>query len=172
MNKDKMVKESISRKSESKSVVTVNKDKSVPVSKPQVKTNKIVKTKGKGKSINLKKDRVSARVRAGLQFPCSRIARYLRKGQYCPRVGSSAPIYLSAVLEYLCAEVLELSGNASRDNKKQRIIPRHISLAVRNDEELNKLIGNSCISQGGVLPIINEKLLPRIAGKKESVKKE
>ena len=163
MNKDKMLKESVSRKSESKSVTLKEKINA----NTKTKNTKVIKTKGKGKSMNLKKERVSARIRAGLQFPCARIARYLRKGQYCPRVGSSAPVYLSAVLEYLTAEVLELSGNASRDNKKQRIIPRHISLAVRNDEELNKLIGNSCISQGGVLPMINEKLLPRIAGKKD-----
>ena len=52
------------------------------------------------------------------------------------------------MLEYLCAEILELAGNAARDNKKSRIVPRHITLAVKNDEELNKLLGNVTIAAG------------------------
>lgn len=59
-------------------------------------------------------------------------------------------VYLAAVLEYLAAEILELAGNAARDNKKHRIVPRHLQLAIRNDEELGKLLGDVVISQGGV----------------------
>ncbi|RXN03028.1 histone H3 [Labeo rohita] len=86
--------------------------------------------------------------RAGLQFPVGRVHRLLRKGNYAERVGAGAPVYLAAVLEYLTAEILELAGNAARDNKKTRIIPRHLQLAVRNDEELNKLLGKVTIAQG------------------------
>uniref|UniRef100_A0A9L0JYM2 Histone H2A n=1 Tax=Equus asinus TaxID=9793 RepID=A0A9L0JYM2_EQUAS len=81
--------------------------------------------------------------RAGLQFPVGRVHRLLRKGNYAERVGAGAPVYMAAVLEYLTAEILELAGNAARDNKKTRIIPRHLQLAIRNDEELNKLLGKS-----------------------------
>ena len=104
--------------------------------------------------------------KAGLQFPVARIGRYLKKGGYATRVGAGAPVYLAAVLEYLCAEILELAGNAARDNKKARIIPRHIQLAVRNDEELNKLLGGVTIASGGVLPNIHAVLLPKKSAKK------
>jgi len=116
---------------------------------------------GKGKAGRGKTGKAQSRSsRAGLQFPVGRVARYLRQGKYAERVGAGAPVYLAAVLEYLAAEVLELAGNAAKDNKKTRIIPRHIQLAVRNDEELNKLMANATIASGGVLPNINSALLP------------
>ncbi|OIW13572.1 hypothetical protein TanjilG_29313 [Lupinus angustifolius] len=107
-----------------------------------------------------RKKAVSKSVKAGLQFPVGRIARFMKKGRYAQRVGTGAPIYLAAVLEYLAAEVLELSGNAARDNKKNRINPRHVLLAVRNDDELGKLLKGVTIASGGVLPNINPILLP------------
>ncbi|KAG5220120.1 histone H2A [Salix suchowensis] len=95
--------------------------------------------------------------KAGLQFPVGRVHRLLKKGNYAQRVGAGAPVYLAAVLEYLAAEILELAGNAARDNKKHRIVPRHLQLAIRNDEDdrLSKLLGDVVISQGGVVPFIN-----------------
>ncbi|KAL4853733.1 Histone H2A-IV [Chlorella vulgaris] len=103
---------------------------------------------GRGKGKTSGKKAVSKSSKAGLQFPVGRIARYLKKGRYAERIGAGAPVYLAAVLEYLAAEVLELSGNAARDNKKTRIIPRHIQLAVRNDEELSKLLAGVTIAEG------------------------
>ena len=118
---------------------------------------------GKGKSGRGKTGgkSTSKSAKAGLQFPVARIGRYLKKNKYATRVGAGAPVYLAAVLEYLCAEILELAGNAARDNKKSRIIPRHVQLAVRNDEELNKLMGDVTIASGGVLPNIHAVLLPK-----------
>ena len=112
------------------------------------------------------KKSTSRSAKAGLQFPVGRVGRFLKRGRYAARVGAGAPVYLASVLEYLTAEILELAGNAARDNKKSRIIPRHIQLAVRNDEELNKLLGGVTISQGGVLPNIHTVLLPKKSEKK------
>jgi histone H2A len=112
------------------------------------------KGKGSGKS-------VTRSARAGLTFPVGRLTRFLRRGRYAARVGGGAPVYLGAILEYLSAEILELAGNAARDNKRTRITPRHIQLAIRNDEELNKLLAGVTIASGGVLPNIHSVLLPK-----------
>lgn len=114
---------------------------------------------GRGKSGSTRA--VSRSARAGIQFPVGRVARYLRRGRYTERVGAGAPVYLAAVLEYLAAEVLELAGNAAKDNKRSRIVPRHIQLAVRNDEELGRLMRNTTVASGGVLPNINSALLTK-----------
>lgn len=116
---------------------------------------------GRGKGGKSRAKAKSRSTRAGLQFPVARVGRFLKKGHYAERVGGGAPVYLAAVMEYLTAEILELAGNAARDNKKQRINPRHLQLAIRNDEELNKLLAGVTIAQGGVLPNIHAVLLPK-----------
>ena len=67
-------------------------------------------------------------------------------------------------------QVLELAGNAAKDNKKNRIIPRHILLAVRNDDELGKLLTGVTIAHGGVLPNIHQVLLPKKTAEKATTK--
>ena len=124
---------------------------------------------GRGKSGKSRSKAKSRSSRAGLQFPVGRVHRILRKGNYAQRIGLGAPVYMAAILEYLSAERLELAGNAARDNKKTRIIPRHLQLAVRNDEELNKLLAGVTIAQGGVLPNIQAVLLPKKQKEKQAV---
>ena len=104
--------------------------------------------------------------RSGLTLPVSRVLRTLRKGNYAPHVQVGASIYMTAVMEYLVAEIFELGGNAARDNKKSylknpRIVPRHLQLGIRNDEELSNLFRDVWIAEGGVLPNIQAVLLPK-----------
>ncbi|XP_062145488.1 histone H2A.1 [Alnus glutinosa] len=134
-----------------------------------METSKTTRGAG-GRKGGERKKSVTKSVKAGLQFPVGRIARFLKKGRYAQRTGSGAAVYLAAVLEYLAAEVLELAGNAARDNKKNRINPRHVLLAVRNDEELGKLLQGVTIANGGVLPNINPVLLPKKSISTESDK--
>ena len=120
--------------------------------------------KGKGKKGASGKSRSA---KAGIQFPVGKVGRLLKKGGYAKRIGAGAPVYLAAVLEYVVAETLELAGNAARDNKRSRIIPRHVQLAVRNDEELSKYLSRVTISEGGVLQNIHQSLLGKGKVKKE-----
>merc|ERR1719221_1814904 len=124
------------------------------------------KDKDKGK---LKKDKdkswkktgknLTRSARAGLMFPVGRIHRMTRAyvtGQ--KRVSGSVGIYASAVMEYLCAEVLELAGNVAKETNQKRLTPRHLQLAIRGDNELNQLI-KATIAGGGVVPHIEKVLL-------------
>lgn len=99
--------------------------------------------------------------RAELTFPVNRVHNLLRKGHYANVIRVGSAVYLTAVLEYLAVEVLELAGNAARDNNRKLITPRHISLAIKNDTELEQVLKDVTISQGGVIPFIHSVLLPK-----------
>ncbi|CAO3581267.1 unnamed protein product [Absidia cylindrospora] len=101
---------------------------------------------------NAKTKKRSRSSRAGLSFPVGRVHRQMRRGCYSKRIAAEAPVFMAAVLEYLVAEVLELAGDVALANYKSRIAPRHLLLAIRNDEEINTLLKDVTIAEGGVFP--------------------
>ena len=108
---------------------------------------------------------VSRSNKAGLHFGVGRTASYIRRGRYAERVSGEAPVFMAAVLEYLAAEVLELAGNTAEEHKKKTIAPRHIQLAIANDDELARMMHSALIHEGGVNPKIQSELFPKKSAK-------
>lgn len=67
-------------------------------------------------------------------------------------------MYTTTILEYLIAEVLELTNNAIKDLKVKCIIPRHLQLAIGDDEGLKPLIKGTIVG-GGVIPQIHKSMI-------------
>jgi len=111
----------------------------------------------------------SRSAKAGLIFPIGRVGTLLRRGQYARRVGASSAVYLAAVLEYLTAELLELTVKAAsqQKNKSKRLNPRTLTLAVRHDDDLGALLQNVTLSRGGVIPSVNKALAKKQKGSKK-----
>ena len=87
-----------------------------------LKINKMSGCYKDGKPHRKKKSRSS---RGGLQFPVGRIHRLLNERKPSSnRISDSAPVYLTAVLEYLTAEILVLASKVTNDHCRQQIIPR------------------------------------------------
>jgi histone H2A len=103
--------------------------------------------------------KVRQQIRAGLKFPVARIGKYLKAQVKYKRKGLGAGIYLAAVMEYMCAEIIALTGNYARDHKRHRITPRAIAMVIANDSEMDHFFGKA-IQFGGVLPHIEVAYLP------------
>ncbi|XP_075732448.1 uncharacterized protein LOC142775030 [Rhipicephalus microplus] len=99
--------------------------------------------------------------RAGLIFPVGRIRQLLSDGRYARKISEKAPIFLSAVLQYLTAEVLKLAVNEAGEQRETRIKPRHIQLAVRSHKDFEKLLVAVTINEGGVVPHFLQEYQPR-----------
>jgi histone H2A len=110
--------------------------------------------------------------KADLIFPTGRCGGLLRRGRFARRVSASAGVYMAAVLEYLTAELLELSCKATAGSKKnaKRITPRALTLAVRSDDDLGNLLKDVSLSRGGVVPNVHSALNKKAKKSKKSKK--
>ncbi|EAL48582.1 histone h2a putative [Entamoeba histolytica] len=133
-----------------KEVTPVVEKKATEKKSVEKKPKKVTEKKVKSRDDEGRKNTLSKK--SGLQFPVARIHAALKKGRYGEHINKMASVYLTAVIEYLVAEVLELAGGQAKDFHKTRITPRHIQLAVRSDLELNDLLKDVTISYGGVFP--------------------
>ncbi|KAN0050898.1 hypothetical protein ACTA71_004196 [Dictyostelium dimigraforme] len=79
----------------------------------------------------------------------------VKQMNYNYRISKVSMAYLSAVLEYLVCEILELSANNSIVQKRTLISPRDILLAIGIDSELSQMYGHAIIAGGGTLPTVH-----------------
>lgn len=98
--------------------------------------------------------------RAGLIFPVTRTENIFMSKSIAKRKSEDMTMYLTAVVEYLCAELLELAGTVALNNKKKRVTPRYIIIAIYNDDDLSALYKDSYLA-GGVVPNIHSFLLKK-----------
>merc|ERR1711959_243027 len=133
------------------------KKRSMPAGKPTTAS----KSKAKARA-------VSSAKRAGVMLPPTKIMKLMKRDRLNKTIRRDSSIYMAGVLEYLAQEIFELSGEIAKKEKKARINPRHIKLALSDDEELFKIFGSALIHEGGVVPHIEQALLPK-KGKKGAI---
>ena len=104
----------------------------------------------------------------GLLFDCYKMRRRMLASRVGRKIKPEAAVYMAAVLEYLAAEVtgfevffllvinlsnpqfhfkvMEIAGDAAKQMKKKRILPRHLKVAVDGDPEIAKLFEDANVS--------------------------
>ena len=106
----------------------------------------------------------------GITFPVTRIQRYMRERGVAERISVKAAISVATTLEFLCAEIIEAVGDGiiKDEETTKRIKPRHITLALRADEELTEVLGpETHIAMGGVIPWIEPEVAKKLKRKRK-----
>ena len=94
----------------------------------------------------IRRQRRTQSQRAGLIFSVCQFHQKLRR-RTLRRVQKVSSVYLSAVIEYLVKEVLDLSNEITQYQEQNILQPRHINTALRYDQELNQLTKNVIIPE-------------------------
>ena len=115
---------------------------------------------------------VSKSQKAGLTLPVARLNKAMKQTSGMKRVGGSAPVYMTAVIEYIIAEVVEMAGNHTKKGKRKRITPEDISIGVRSDEELAKLCRDVAFYTGDKISNPSKMLEPKPRKHKKEVEAE
>lgn len=128
-------------------------------------------SKSKKKSMSGGKQKVA--MICGLEFPPTRCTRLIRKVAPTDRVSANAGVAIASALEYLCAEIVEAAGDIAKEDGFKRIKPRHITLAVKNDDHMNAVFGDAHMYSGGVIPRIEPEVeAPVKRSRKRKAKEE
>ena len=93
-----------------------------------------------------KKKAITKAMRAGLNMPPTRYNRKLKEKGVAAAIGAPASIYITAVLEYVAAELMEQAYDRaihSKPTPRKRVTPKDISKVLRSDDELARLF-NGC----------------------------
>jgi histone H2A len=119
------------------------------------------------------KKSVTKSQKAGLIFPVARINRFMKRNSGTKRMGGSAPVYMTAVLEYVTAEIMELAGNGTKKAGRKTVTPDDLTSALRGDIDLAKVFAGYGIFVGEKLNKISEtiKYKPDLLMKKAKAEK-
>lgn len=103
----------------------------------------------------------SSAKKAGIFFDPRKTQKNLQKHIIGKKVSKGAGVYLASTMEYLVTEIVEMSKEESLIDKKGRITPRHIQMAIWKDSDFNELLSKVTIPEAGVLPRIHKQLLSK-----------
>jgi len=155
LTKEQMYEKNIRKMFEKRQEKSAAKEKKAQEFKHKMENYRSSLTQEQKDENKMKRKKKRTHLQAGLIFPVLKVQKKLKKATRKHRVTVEASIYTAAILEYMAAEVLELAGGQTKEDKRSRINPRDIMLAITLDDEINKCIsgGNNSltISQSGVL---------------------